>query len=95
MCQIYQQLNLAPLVAHFRAEPESGDDGARRQSGRLRHGLNMLIHSGDIMLFAKHLRSELETIVNATSVNGSHNSALADPHQANRQKPECRVDLAI
>jgi 4-hydroxy-2-oxoheptanedioate aldolase len=49
----------------------------------LHHGLNMLIHSGDISLFAKHLRSELEIIVNATLKNG-FNGRLAKQGERNR-----------
>jgi 2-keto-3-deoxy-L-rhamnonate aldolase RhmA len=48
----------------------------------LRSGLNMLIHSGDITLFAKHLRNELAEI-KAGFARGTGNSpVLRGPHQA-------------
>ena len=46
----------------------------------LRHGLNMLIHSGDITLFSKHLRGELG-MIKAGVAEGTSNSTLKELHQ--------------
>ena len=47
----------------------------------LQSGLNMLIHSGDITLLAKHLRSELDTIKAGLSADHNHRPTLHKPHQ--------------
>jgi 4-hydroxy-2-oxoheptanedioate aldolase len=47
----------------------------------LRAGLNMLIHSGDIMLFAKHLQQELHAIKAGLSVNHNHRPHIHIPTQ--------------
>jgi 2-keto-3-deoxy-L-rhamnonate aldolase RhmA len=47
----------------------------------LRAGLNMLIHSGDILLFAKHLNQELHAIKTGVSLNHNHRPHLIKPNQ--------------
>lgn len=48
----------------------------------LRAGMNMLIHSGDILLFAKHLQSELDMIKTGLAADHSHRPAA--PHVPSR-----------
>jgi 4-hydroxy-2-oxoheptanedioate aldolase len=48
----------------------------------LKSGLNMLIHSGDITLFAKHLRAELAAIKTGVSPAAHHPPVLHGPHRS-------------
>jgi 4-hydroxy-2-oxoheptanedioate aldolase len=48
----------------------------------LKSGLNMLIHSGDITLFAKHLRAELAAIKSRVSPATNHPPVLQGPHRS-------------
>lgn len=58
---------------HFWANPE-------QEIKWLRSGMNMLIHSGDITLFAKHLRQELGAIKAAVSQRSMQSPVLRGPH---------------
>jgi 2-keto-3-deoxy-L-rhamnonate aldolase RhmA len=46
----------------------------------IKAGLNMLIHSGDILLFAKHLHQELQAIKAGLSVNHNHRPHILMPN---------------
>jgi 4-hydroxy-2-oxoheptanedioate aldolase len=48
----------------------------------LQHGLNMLIHSGDITLFAKHLQLELQAIQAGITGNRKPRQRAAEARQA-------------
>jgi 2-keto-3-deoxy-L-rhamnonate aldolase RhmA len=47
----------------------------------LQAGLNMLIHSGDITLFAKHLHDDLQKLKAGTAGDGKMRTPLHRPHQ--------------
>jgi 4-hydroxy-2-oxoheptanedioate aldolase len=53
----------------------------RQEINWLKAGLNMLIHSGDITLFAKHLQAELQAIKAGLLPDGDHHLKPHKPHQ--------------
>ncbi len=73
---------------HFWGDPQQEIDW-------LRSGLNMLVHSGDISLFAKHLRSELVAIKTALANETNHRPVLRGPHQTVSQEAGVASKLTI